>query len=91
VLSGIPQGSVFGPLLFLIFVNDIDSDITSKSMLLKFAYDTKVFAKVNSDADRKQLQDDINKLGEWAERWQVEFIVDKCVTMHIGRGSSKFQ
>jgi len=59
-LSGIPQESVLGLLLFLIFANGVDSDI--KSILLKFADDAKVFAKVNSDADSKQLQDDMNKL-----------------------------
>ena len=76
MLSGIRQGSVLGPLLFLIFVNDIDSDI--KSILLEFADDTKAFAKVNY-AERKQLQADMNKLRKWAKRWQMEFNVDKCV------------
>ena len=76
-------------MLFLIFANGVDSDI--KSILLKFADDAKVFAKVNSDADSKQLQDDMNKLWEWAKRWQMEFNVDRCVTMHIGCGNSKFQ
>jgi len=63
VLSGISQGSVVRPLLFLIFVNDIDSNI--KSILLKFAVDTKVFAKVNNMADRQRLQDDMNELCDW--------------------------
>jgi len=56
-----------------------------KSILLKFADNTKMFAKVNSDADRKQLQDDMNKLCEREKRWNMEFNVDKCVTMHINR------
>ena len=62
---GTPQGSVLGPLLFLIFVNDIDCNI--KSILLKFADDTKVFAKVNNMADRQRLQDDLNELCDWAK------------------------
>ena len=49
-----------GPILFLIYINDLDDDITSK--VLKFAHDTKVFRKIKSDADRQQLQDDLNKL-----------------------------
>ena len=62
VLSGVPQGSVLGPILFLIYINDLGDDITSK--VLKFADDTQVFRKIESDADRQQLQDDLNKLNE---------------------------
>ena len=69
VLSGVPQGSVLGPILFLIYINDLDDDITSK--VLKFADDTKVFRKIKSDADRQHLQDDLNKLIEWSEKWQM--------------------
>ena len=66
-MSGVPQGSVLGPILFLIYINDLDDDITSK--VLKFADDTKVFRKIKSDADRQHLQDDLNKLIEWSEKW----------------------
>ena len=71
VLSGVPQGSVLGPILFLIYINDLDDDITSN--VLKFADDTKVFRKIKSDADRQHLQDDLNKLIEWSEKWQMLF------------------
>ena len=62
VWSGVPQGSVLGHILFLLYINDLDDDITSK--VLKFADDTKVFRKIKRDADRQQLQDDLNKLTE---------------------------
>ena len=60
VLSGIPQGSVLGPLLFLIYINDLDDNITGN--VLKFADDTKVFRKVNTDGDKQHLQNDRDKL-----------------------------
>jgi len=76
VLSVVPQGSVLGPILFLIYINDLDDDITSK--VLKFADDTKVFRKIKCDADRQHLQDDLNKLIEWSEKWQMLFNFGKC-------------
>ena len=78
-LSGVPQGSVLGPILFLIYINDLDDDITSK--VLKFADVTKVFRKIKSDADRQHLQDDLNKLTEWSEKWQMLFNFGSCQDM----------
>ena len=85
VLSGVPQGSVLGPILFLIYINDLDDDITSK--VLKFAEDTKVFRKIKSDADRQHLQDDLNKLIEWSEK----FNFGKCKCLHTGHGNEDAQ
>ena len=59
VLSGVPQGSVLGPLLFLIYVNNLDDNIISN--VLKFADDTKVFRKVNTDGDKQHLQNNLDK------------------------------
>ena len=89
VLSGVPQGSVLGPILFLIYINDLDDDITSK--VLKFADDTKVFRKIESDADRQLLQDDLNKLNEWSEKWQMLFNYGKCKCLHTGHGNEDEQ
>ena len=63
VLSGVPQGSVLGPILFLIYINDLEDDISSK--VLKFADDTKIFRKVTNDTDKQSLQDDLDKLVKW--------------------------
>ena len=69
VLSGVPQGSVLGPILLLIYMNDLDDDLSSK--VLKFSDDTKVFRTVKTDAEKQTLQDDLTKLVKWSEKWQM--------------------
>jgi len=76
-----PQASVLGPLLFIIFISDLEDKVRNK--LLKFAGDTKVFGKVNSAADALQLQDNLNQLFKWANNQQMDFNVEKFVIMHI--------
>ena len=85
VLSGVPQGSVLGTILFLIYINDFEDDISSK--VLKFADDTKVFRKVTNDTDKQSLQDDLDKLVKWSEKWQMLFNFGKCKCIHIGHGN----
>ena len=63
VLSGVPQGSVLGPILFLIYINDLEENISSK--VLKLADDTKVFRKVTNDTYKQSLQDDLDNLVKW--------------------------
>ena len=82
VLSGVPQGSVLGPILFLIYINDLDDSITSN--VLKFADDTKLFRKVNTDGDKQHLQNDIYRLMKWSEKWQMLFNFGKCKCLHTG-------
>ena len=76
VLSGVPQGSVLGPLLFLIFINDLEYGV--KNWILKFADDTKIFGKISTDRDTVRLQEDLDKLLDWAEEWQMMFNASKC-------------
>ena len=82
VTSGVPQGSVLGPVLFLIYINDLDNNLISK--LAKFADDTKLCKSVNSLDDTQSLQIDLDRLHEWSVKWQMTFNVDKCVVMHVG-------
>ena len=81
-MSGVPQGSVLGPLLFLIYINDIDEGVASK--LLKFADDSKIFNKVRDNIDSNVIQSDLHKLYKWSEDWQMLFNIEKCVVLHMG-------
>ena len=82
VLSGIPQGSILGPILFTIFINDISDNI--KSCCRIFADDTKVF---NISSESEVLQNDLETLQEWTATWDLHFNVSKCNVMHMGRGN----
>ena len=89
VLSGVPQGSVLGPLLFIIFINDLDKEITGGVMASKFADDTKVGRTVTTEEERAELQEALLKLERWADRWGMEFNVSKCKVMHFGRNNPR--
>ena len=85
VLSGVPQGSVLGPILFLIYINYLDDSITSN--VLKLADDTKLFRKVNTDGDKQHLRNDLDRLVKWSEKWQMLFNFGKCKCLHTGHGN----
>ena len=78
VKSGIPQGSVLGPILFVIFINDMPTMVENICEL--FADDAKLFRNVHLRAEQnnKSLQNDINALVEWSKKWQLPFNIGKC-------------
>ena len=82
VSSGVPQGSVLGPVLFLIFVNDLVEELECPALM--FADDAKIFVRINSDDDIQAMKRDLHKLENWSDKWLLEFNPDKCTTMHIG-------
>ena len=77
-----PRGSILGPSLFVIFINDLDDGVINK--LLKFADDTKIVSKVGTAEDVKVLQDDLHKLFQWSKDWQMLFNTDKSKIIHFG-------
>ena len=91
VLSGVPQGSVLGPLLFLIYINDLDSAAATVDLIKKFADDTKVGQKVGSEEKRMDLQQSLDKLCEWSDVWQMEFNIKKCKAVHFGHNNPLHQ
>jgi hypothetical protein len=85
VLSGVPQGSVLGPILFLVFINNLDAMAQMITEIKKFADDTKLGQVIKSPADSEKLQSCLDKMTEWAEAWGMSFNVSKCKVMHVGQ------
>ena len=96
VTSGVPQGSVLGPILFLIFINDLPLEVVSPISL--FADDSKIFTRIVSEKNTQKrpgvrgevnLQQDLNRIREWASRWKMDFNVGKCKVMHLGSSNPR--
>ena len=81
VLSSVPQGTVLGPILFLLFINDLPSAVSSSVKL--FADDSVLYRHTESSADHDKLQQDLFQLEEWAAMWQMNFAPSKCYIMSI--------
>ena len=89
VRSGVPQGSVLGPLLFTIFIDDIDEGVLFK--ISKFADDTKIASHVNTLNDIRSVQRTFDKLIAWVNIWDMDFNVNKCGAIHIEKINLEFQ
>ena len=87
VTSGVPQGTVLGPTLFLLYINDIADSITSTIRL--FADDCVLYRVVGSATDQLALQEDLRKLELWGDLWQMDFNVKKCAIMQFSLSSTK--
>ena len=83
VRSGVPQGTVLGPLCFLLYINDI-GDSTS-SVLRLFADDSLLYRTITDPAACTQLQKDLTTLVEWSKRWQMTFHPAKCYILRVTR------
>ena len=81
VRSGVPQGTVLGPLLFLLFINDLPENLSSQVRL--FADDCVVYREIVNDYDAEMLQKDLDTLSNWEKTWQIRFNADKCFVLKI--------
>ena len=88
VTSGVPQGSVLGPTLFIYFINDLPEEV--KCNLKIFADDTKAYTQINSTEDKLLLQSCIDKLVGWTDKWLLKFNSDKCKILHIGKNNPNY-
>ena len=82
VTSGVPQGSVLGPTLFIYFINDLPDVTCTKTKI--FADDTKAYTPINTEKDKDDLQTCINNLVSWSEKWLLNFNSQKCKVLHLG-------
>ncbi len=83
--SGIPQGSVLGPILFVIYINDLPEIVAEGTHVFLFADDTKVFREIKNTQDCETLQEDLSKMHTWTKDWLLQFHPDKCVSMRVGK------
>ncbi|PKU47362.1 rna-directed dna polymerase from mobile element jockey-like [Limosa lapponica baueri] len=83
VTSGVPQGLILGPVLFSIFISDLDDEI--KCTLMKFADDTKLNGEVDCLERRATLQEELDRLEERANKNLMKFKKDKCKVLHLGK------
>jgi hypothetical protein len=89
VTSSVPQGSVLGPLLFTIFINNLPDKVKNECRL--YADDSKLIVIIEKDEDVIDIQKDIDNLQNWAKTWQMSFNYDKCKVMHFGKKNKEYQ
>ena len=87
VISGVPQGSILGPILFIIYINDLPSTVSS-SIILMFADDTKCYRPISCPNDSLLLQRDLDSISEWRAAWNLSFNSTKCAALHFSRSPS---
>ena len=87
VLSGVPQGTVLGPILFLIYINDI-VDIFGRDLTVKlYADDIKMYTAICDIASITELQLGLDQLSNWADEWQLSIALNKCSVLHVGKNN----
>lgn len=90
VTSGVPQGSILGPLLFLIFINDICDIIGNNVEIKLFADDVKLFFKITDNSSHSKIQSCLDNISQWCNDWQLKISPSKCAVLTIGKKHSDF-
>ena len=88
VVSGIPQGSVLGPVLFVMYINDLPGCVSKANTVKLFADDTKLFTRSDNVGATEKLQEDLGRLENWSKNWQLHFHPDKCSVLRLGNKKS---
>ena len=83
--SGVPQGSVLGPLLFLLYINDLPAYPKNNSTTRLFADDSVIYRQIDSEADAALLQEDLNRLLDWEKDWGMSFHPNKCQVISVAK------
>ncbi|MCP4459503.1 MAG: reverse transcriptase family protein, partial [Cytophagales bacterium] len=90
VLSGVPQGSILGPILFVLFINDLPAGLSVGTSLSLYADDTKIWRSIKCNLDHELLQNDISYLNNWASQNKMNFHLEKCKALSINYRNSPF-
>ena len=87
VISGVPQGSVLGPILFLIFINDVAEILDNQTSCSLFADDLKIYSAVDVNTGHFSLQNSLDRLVQWCCKWQMAINVSKTFVLHFGKSN----
>ena len=90
VISGVPQGSVLGPLLFLVFINDVTADLPTGVRIKLFADDCKLYVAFTREQDCSILSLALDSVFAWLATWQLKLSIEKCAVLHIGKNNPRF-